>query len=54
MPHEVVDRVHVIADRQKSPEEITFLRAVGTEFEELPQAAAPELTPLDNNRGGCE
>ena len=49
MLQEVVDRVHTIADRQKSPEGITFLRADGTEFEDLPQATA-----LDNNRGGCE
>ena len=49
MPQEVIDRIHLIADKQKTPKGITFLRRDGTEFADLPEARPPDLNEEDNN-----
>ena len=51
MFQDVIDRVHMIADRQKTPEGITFLRMDGTEFEDLLQSPALGPTPINNDGG---
>ena len=35
MPKEVIDRIHSIAERQKTPEGVEFLRQDGTQFEDI-------------------
>ena len=35
MPQEVIDRVHTIAERQKTPSGLEFLRRDGTQFEDI-------------------
>ena len=41
MSQEIIDRVHFIADKQKTSEGLKFLRRDDTEFVDLPEAPAP-------------
>ena len=47
MPQEVIDRVELIATRQKSPEGIEILRLDGTIFEDIPEAPGIEVEDDD-------